>query len=113
MANKSWRQWGTLEPSQCNMCKWFKPRVEEPSICSVFPQGIPSEISYNRFDHRLPYDGDGGIGWEPVDDTAVRDMNTVMGEVPGVRAKVRVERSRQLEEEVDAMLAEEERLKGL
>ena len=34
------------------------------SSCEAFPSGIPDEINRVGFDHREPYEGDGGIRFE-------------------------------------------------
>jgi len=33
----------------------------EVSTCDAFPDGIPVEIFVDGFDHRLPFEGDGGL----------------------------------------------------
>lgn len=33
--------------------------------CNAFPEGIPSEILNNEFDHREPHEGDRDIQFEP------------------------------------------------
>lgn len=58
-------------PSQCSLsCKhWISPLdvgdgSGEVQTCTAFPGGIPDAIWWNRFDHRQPFLGDGGIRWE-------------------------------------------------
>ena len=67
-------------PPQCLTCQhWQSPfdrtdanaRESEPTqVCQAFPLkrgGIPDDIWWNRFDHRHPHAGDGGITWLPAD----------------------------------------------
>jgi len=54
----------------CNMCK--NMRLQEPgATCNAFPNGIPDAILDNEADHRLPFEGDRGIRFEPVNKHAV------------------------------------------
>jgi hypothetical protein len=36
--------------------------------CEAFPAGIPAAIWDDGFDHRQPFDGDGGVRFELADD---------------------------------------------
>jgi hypothetical protein len=47
---------------QCLGCKHF---LFEGLSCDAFPEGIPREIVEGKFDHSAPYEGDGGIRYEP------------------------------------------------
>jgi len=69
---------------QCTFCKhaWDRSRRGEPpqARCDAFPDGIPEEILWNRVRHDLPYPGDHGIQFEPLEEeTAVRKRKTVPG----------------------------------
>ena len=47
-----------VKTSQCARCFFrFTGRL----VCVAFPTGIPAAISQGRFDHTLPYTGDGGV----------------------------------------------------
>ncbi len=50
--------------SQCNNCKH---RIKAKQ-CEAFKE-IPSVILANQFDHKNPYIGDNGIGFEPIEDS--------------------------------------------
>jgi len=62
---------------QCTVCKHFSGFTEPPNparvldatqipTCAAFPDGIPTKITEERFDHRQPFPGDGGVRWEPA-----------------------------------------------
>lgn len=47
--------------TQCFFCKHIRPK----KTCKAFPEGIPEEIYNNLFIHKIHYDGDHGILFEP------------------------------------------------
>ncbi len=62
---------------QCSACKHYRGLEQIPGqgemrdadqvpTCAAFPAGIPDKITLERFDHRKPWPGDGGIRWEPA-----------------------------------------------
>jgi hypothetical protein len=53
-----------LFESLCKLCKHRRGLA-----CAAFPEGIPLEIRQMHVDHRNPYPGDGGITFEPKDDS--------------------------------------------
>lgn len=62
------------DDSQCRRCRNFvgmrQPHGVEAGevfICRAFNLGIPRQIVTNEHDHREPFPGDGGIGFEPRD----------------------------------------------
>jgi len=54
---------------QCFRCARYRPDDGE-MLCDAFPDGIPGQISFNKFDHTKAYDGDNGIRFEPLSDAA-------------------------------------------
>ena len=51
------------------MCVYCRHKHDDEGdgnmTCEAFPGGIPDEIIRVGYDHREPYDGDGGIMFEP------------------------------------------------
>jgi DNA-binding transcriptional ArsR family regulator len=68
---------------QCAFCKhaWDRSRRGEPprARCEAFPDGIPDEILWNRVPHDVPYPGDHGIQFEPVEETTASKPRTLPG----------------------------------
>lgn len=55
--------------NQCLRCVHFDNDVDDPEAhptCAAFPGGIPFEIWEDGEDHRVPFQGDNGIQFEPV-----------------------------------------------
>jgi hypothetical protein len=50
--------------------------------CKAFPQGIPSAIFRDGFDHRKPYEGDGGVLFEPKSQVDEDIVKTYWGAEP-------------------------------
>lgn len=49
----------------CASCVRFQPfEGDRGSWCAAFPDGIPDEIYFGGFDHRLPFPGDHGVRYE-------------------------------------------------
>ena len=49
--------------TQCLDCKHYTGL----STCNAFPEKIPQEIFDGTVEHVIPYPGDGGIMFEPID----------------------------------------------
>jgi hypothetical protein len=55
----------TVPPPICEACKHRGYRDDGPGwACVAFPHGIPDAIAVDGFDHREPFDGDGGWRFE-------------------------------------------------
>jgi len=50
----------------CADCKHFNSDDMTGNFCDAFPDGIPDDIFLCIIDHKEPYEGDGGIQYEPV-----------------------------------------------
>jgi hypothetical protein len=83
---------GDLEISQC---VWCQHRLSNGRRCRAFPGGIPDAILRNRHDHRLPYEGDSGLRFEPeVVEIEFVDVDDAIDEVPlNVELAIAVARS--------------------
>nr|PZN08600.1 MAG: hypothetical protein DIU64_10235 [Caldicoprobacter oshimai] len=59
---------------QCVRCKYWMGIAEDfiGSSCKAFKR-IPREILEGKHDHRLPFPGDNGIRFEPIDEEEGRD----------------------------------------
>ncbi len=51
-------------PPICWACTRFHGRT--PRTCDAFPDGIPSTIYFESFDHRKAFPGDGDLRFESV-----------------------------------------------
>lgn len=59
----------SLAKKLCDLCRHRHPGSHPPA-CAAYPDRIPLEIRLMYVDHRLPYPGDHGIRFEPVDASA-------------------------------------------
>lgn len=50
----------------CFLCVHFDAKSALPFKCQAFPDGIPTEIIANLWDHTDPIAGDNGIQFEPT-----------------------------------------------
>jgi hypothetical protein len=51
----------------CMNCVHFDRNNREIDRCTAFPDGIPEEITEQKFDHRMAYPGDHDIRFEPIE----------------------------------------------
>lgn len=49
----------------CESCTHLQPNPDGSGtlVCAAFPDGVPDAIYVDGFDHRQPFDGDGGVRW--------------------------------------------------
>lgn len=52
-----------LKVSQCTFCASRSP---DGTACKAFPGGIPFELLYNEYDHRMEFPGDNGVRYQPI-----------------------------------------------
>lgn len=50
---------------QCFSCKHLEE--DAPMHCAAFPEEIPDDIVYNKFDHRKPHEDDHGVRFEALE----------------------------------------------
>jgi len=62
------------------LCRWCRHRYGDAppedwreARCTAFPDGIPEEIVTWRHYHRHPFEGDGGIRFEPRDESGASE----------------------------------------
>jgi len=59
-----------IMPSTFNLCAYCKHLKLGTKSCKAFPEGMPSDIYYGFQMHITPFEGDGGILFEPREDLA-------------------------------------------
>lgn len=53
----------------CVFCKHFNRDDRGNMTCMAFPTGIPKDIQELKVIHTVPYVGDNGIQYEPINET--------------------------------------------
>ncbi len=48
----------------CHKCKHLDRQRQDRLVCAAYPNGIPDEIIFSTWDHRLPAPRDRGIRFE-------------------------------------------------
>ncbi len=71
--------------SNCQVCRHLTGLMR----CAAFPGGIPAPIWYQQADHRLPYDGDGGIRFEH-EDVQLRELYSLEAQKVGTQTRLSV-----------------------
>ena len=61
--DRFWGEFTSVALPQCNKCAHYN----YDNSCTAFVV-IPREIIPNQHNHRLPYPGDNGIQFEPIDE---------------------------------------------
>lgn len=69
-----------------SICGYCRHRLDEGDDteprCAAFPNGIPDDIRRRGFDHRNPYEGDGGIMFEPDGPVDVARLDRIVARSP-------------------------------
>ena len=61
------------------MCM-FCTRYRNAMTCDAYPDGIPAEIISSEHDHRQPYEGDGGMVFDPFDDESAEIVENMFAD---------------------------------
>lgn len=73
------------------MCVYCRHKHDDEGdgnmTCEAFPGGIPDEIIRVGYDHREPYDGDGGIMFEPDGPVDVEKLEQGFANSPWARRR--------------------------
>lgn len=66
----------------CFMCTHYRENYH----CDAFPDGIPFDVIASNIDHRNEIEGDNGIHFQPISESAVTYAEELFGvDVPGLR----------------------------
>ncbi len=60
-------------PPMCVDCARLVDSPGKGLTCQAYPDGIPDEIVYGKWDHRLPKPGDRGLQFLPREDAEPRE----------------------------------------
>ena len=72
----------------CGSCRHKHDDEGDGNVtCEAFPEGIPDEIIRVGYDHREPYDGDGGIMFEPDGPIDVEELEQGFANSPWARRR--------------------------
>ena len=79
--------------TQCLDCKHYTSL----STCDAFPDGIPQEIFDGRVIHDVPYGGDGGVMYDPIDTELSADQMVDVVKILGDKGLLKNEKGVKME----------------
>lgn len=59
----------------CQKCKHLDRENQRGLICPAYPEGVPDEIIFSKWDHRLPAPRDRGVRFEIIPGETLTELD--------------------------------------